>query len=94
MWGAPVIEMIIGAPFMLGRDVRTALLPSHNHLAQELFSFHNANPRISTPPMNCRMVMLSPRISMETMTAANGSMELRIAVSCPGRSFRDEKYMQ
>lgn len=82
MWGAPVIEMIIGAPFMLGMDIRTApdptvfrlLLPSHNHLAQELFSFHNVNPRISTPPMNCRMVMLSPRISMETMTAANGSM--------------------
>ena len=39
MWGAPVIEMIIGAPFMLGMDVRTALLPSHNHLVQELFSF-------------------------------------------------------
>ena len=23
MWGAPVIEMIIGAPFMLGMDVKT-----------------------------------------------------------------------
>ncbi len=82
MWGVPVIEMIIGAPFMSGMDVRTApdpivfllLLPSHNHLAQELFSFHNVNPRISTPPINCRMVMPSPRISTETMTATKGSM--------------------
>ena len=42
--------------------------------SQAFFSFHNVNPRMKTPPINCRMVMLSPRTSTETMTATSGSI--------------------